>query len=62
MATTHELFHLDKRSFVLWKIVDIPTSFNWIIIFSNGPFEYDDGGNLQTTEVDVKFAQFSEGQ
>jgi hypothetical protein len=44
MATTHELLHLDKQSFVLWKIVDIPTCFIWIIIFFNGPFEYGDGG------------------
>jgi hypothetical protein len=27
MVTTHEPLHLDKRSFVQWKIVDIPTSF-----------------------------------
>jgi len=44
MATTHEPLHLDKRSFVQWKIVDIPTSFILIIIFFNGPFEYGDGG------------------
>jgi hypothetical protein len=40
MAMTHEPLHLDKRNFVQWKIVDIPISFIWIIIFFNGPFAY----------------------
>jgi hypothetical protein len=44
MVTAHEPLHLDKHSFVEWKIVDIPTSFIWIIIFFNGPFEYGDDG------------------
>jgi hypothetical protein len=44
MATPHEPLHLDKLSFEQWKIVDIPTSFMWIIILFNGPFEYGDGG------------------
>jgi hypothetical protein len=44
METTHEILHLDKRSLVQWKIVDMPTSFIWIIIFFNGPSEYGDGG------------------
>jgi hypothetical protein len=44
MATTHEPLHLDKRSFVQWKIFDIPTTFIWIKIFFKGPFEYGDGG------------------
>jgi hypothetical protein len=44
MATTYEPLHLDKRSFVLWKIMDIPTSFIWIIIFFNAPLGYGDGG------------------
>jgi hypothetical protein len=44
MATTHELLHIDKRSSVQWKKMDIPTSFIWMIISFNGPFEYGDGG------------------
>jgi hypothetical protein len=44
MATIHEPLHLDKRSFAQWKITDIPTSFVWIIIISNGPFEWGNGG------------------
>jgi hypothetical protein len=44
MTTTHEPLHLDKRSSVKWKIMDIFTSFIWIIIFSNGLFEYGYGG------------------
>jgi hypothetical protein len=47
MAATHELLHLDERSFVQRKIVDIPTSFIWIIIFCNRPFEYGNGGILK---------------
>jgi hypothetical protein len=43
MAITHEQLHLDKRSFVHWKIMDIPTRFILIIIF-NGPIENSDGG------------------
>jgi hypothetical protein len=43
-ATTHEPLHLGKLSFIQWKIVDIPTSFFWIIIFFNRPFEYGNGG------------------
>jgi hypothetical protein len=44
MATTHEPLHLDKRIFVQWNVVDIPTSLTWIVLFFNGPFEYGDGG------------------
>jgi hypothetical protein len=44
MATTHGLLHWDKQSFIQWKIVDVPTSFIWIIIFFNGSVEYGDGG------------------
>jgi hypothetical protein len=32
MEITHDLLHLHKWSFVQWKIMDIPTSFIWIII------------------------------
>jgi hypothetical protein len=42
--TTYEQLHYSERSFMQWKILDIPTSFIWIIIFCNGPFEYEDGG------------------
>jgi hypothetical protein len=34
MVTTHESLHLDEQSFEQWKMVDIPTSSIWIIIFS----------------------------
>jgi hypothetical protein len=44
MVTTYEPLHLDERSFVQWKMVDIPTSFVWIIISCNWLFEYGDGG------------------
>jgi hypothetical protein len=44
MATTHEPLNLDERRFVQWKVVDMPTSFIWIIIFCSGPFQYGDGG------------------
>jgi hypothetical protein len=38
MEKTHEPLHLDKLSFERWKIIDIPTSFVWIIIFYDGAF------------------------
>jgi hypothetical protein len=44
IAATHEPLHLDKRGFIQWKIVDILTSFIWIIISFNRPFGYADGG------------------
>jgi hypothetical protein len=44
MAITHKPLYLDHRSFVQWKIVGMRTSCIWIIIFCNGPLEYDDGG------------------
>jgi hypothetical protein len=44
MKTTHEPLNVDKWSLKLWKIMDIPTSFIWIIIFFGGVFEYNDGG------------------
>jgi hypothetical protein len=40
MEKTHELMHLGKWSFVHRKIMDIPTSFIWIIIFFDEAFEY----------------------
>jgi hypothetical protein len=43
METTHDLLHLDKRSLVQWNIVDVPTSFIWIISFFDGAFEYGGG-------------------
>jgi hypothetical protein len=33
MEKTYDPLYLDKWSFVQWKIMDIPTSFIWIIIF-----------------------------
>jgi hypothetical protein len=46
MDRTHEPLHLDKWSSVHWKIIDIPTSFIWIIIFYVGAFEYGGGSNF----------------
>jgi hypothetical protein len=40
LNTTHEPLYLDKWSFVWWKIMDIPTTFIWIVIFFDGAFEY----------------------
>jgi hypothetical protein len=40
METAHELLHLDSWSFVLWEVMNIPTSFIWIIIFLDRAFEY----------------------
>jgi hypothetical protein len=44
MVTKHEPLHLYKRSTVQWKIVNILTSFIWIITFFDGPVKYGDGG------------------
>jgi hypothetical protein len=38
METTHEPLHLRHMKFVHWKIMDIPVSFIWIIIFFYGAF------------------------
>jgi hypothetical protein len=46
METTHELMHLDKWSFVQWKVMDITASFVWIFIFFHGAFEYGDGAKF----------------
>jgi hypothetical protein len=45
METAHALLRIEKRSLVQWKIV--PTSFVWIIVFFDGPFEYGDCGNFK---------------
>jgi hypothetical protein len=46
---THEPLHLesDKLSFVHWKIMDVPRSFIWIIIFFDGAFEWGGISNLR---------------
>jgi hypothetical protein len=41
METTYELFNWGKQSLLHWKIVDIITSFIWLIIFFVGTFEFD---------------------
>jgi hypothetical protein len=46
METTHEPLHVDKRSYVQWKIMNITTSFIWIIISFDGAFEYDSALNF----------------
>jgi hypothetical protein len=43
---THEPLHLDKWTWVLWKIMDIPTSFIWIIILFETIFKCDDGAKF----------------
>jgi hypothetical protein len=40
LERTREPFNLDKWSYVHWKIMDIRTSFIWIINFFVGAFEY----------------------
>jgi hypothetical protein len=52
MATTLEPLHWKKRNFVQWKIVNMPTSSIWLIIYFNGTFEYGDGGIFKTVEVE----------
>jgi hypothetical protein len=47
MKTAHEPLYLDKWSFVQWKIMDIPTSFTWIVIFFDRAFEYGGGLNFE---------------
>jgi hypothetical protein len=46
MTTTHEIFHLEKRSLVQWNTMDIPTSYIWIIIFFDRAFEYGGGSKF----------------
>jgi hypothetical protein len=41
MDRTHGPLHLNKLSFLHWKIMDISTTSIWIIIFFDGSFEYD---------------------
>jgi hypothetical protein len=38
METTHEPLRLGKWSLVQWKIMDVPTSFIWIIILFDKGF------------------------
>jgi hypothetical protein len=40
MEINNELLHLNKLSFLHRKIIDIPTSFIWIVIFFSGAFQY----------------------
>jgi hypothetical protein len=47
METTRKFLHLDKHSLVQLKIVDMATSFIWIIVLLDRPFEYGDGGNFK---------------
>jgi hypothetical protein len=44
METAREPLHLEEGSVIKWKIMNIPASFVWIIIFLDGTFEYGDGG------------------
>jgi hypothetical protein len=45
MERTDEPLLLDKLSFAHWKIMDIPTSFIWVIFF-DGDFEYGGGSKF----------------
>jgi hypothetical protein len=49
MAGTRVPLHLEKLSFVHWKITDIPKSFIWIVIFFDGAFEYVGVRNFEVT-------------
>jgi hypothetical protein len=46
MHTTHETLHSDKWSLVYLKIMDIPTSFIWIVNLFNEAFKCGDGGKF----------------
>jgi hypothetical protein len=46
METAHELLHVGKWSLVQWKIMEIPTSFIWIITFFGRDFEYGVGAEF----------------
>jgi hypothetical protein len=61
MDRTHDPLHLAKWSFVHWKMMDIHTSFIWIIIFFDGAFEC--GGDLTFwgyvgTNAEILFVEF----
>jgi hypothetical protein len=45
---SHEPLHLllDKLGFLHWNIMDIPTTFIWIIVFLDGAHEYGDFSKL----------------
>jgi hypothetical protein len=47
METTNKLLDLDRWSFVQWKMMEIPKSFIWTIIFSGGAFKYGGGSNFE---------------
>jgi hypothetical protein len=46
VGTTHEPLHLAKWTVVLGKVMDVPTSFIWIIILFDAVFKYDDGAKF----------------
>jgi hypothetical protein len=46
METTYEPLHLDKWSLMQLEIMDIPTSFIWIITFFIETFEHGNDANL----------------
>jgi hypothetical protein len=64
METAHESLYLDKWSFVWWKIIDIPTSFNGIIILFDRAFEYGSSSKFwgyvgtNTEHLCVEFCSF----
>jgi hypothetical protein len=43
METNHEPLHLDKSSFIHWKIMGTPASFILNIIFFGAAFKYGGG-------------------
>jgi hypothetical protein len=65
LEITHEPLNLNKWIFVQWKIMEIPTSFTWIIIFLDGAFECGDGGKFwgyigtNAEPLCVKFCNFA---
>jgi hypothetical protein len=46
IEVAHEPLYLDKLSLVQRKIMDIPTSFIWTIIFVGGAFKYGGGSKF----------------
>jgi hypothetical protein len=46
MEATHKPLHLEKWSSVQWNIMNVPTSFIWIIILFDKALEYGDYSKL----------------
>jgi hypothetical protein len=66
MEKTHEWLYFDKLNLEQWKIMDIPTSYTWIIIFFDKAFKYGSGARcwgyvaINTEPLCVEFCNFVE--